>query len=137
MNNPYIEYYKEQAGSGLSGFQGVRYQRGSGFFGRLLSSAVYPLLRFLGKQALNTGINIASDVIEDKQDFKQSLKNRFKETGDMALKAGLDRARRFQQEGSGRKRRRSKSIKRKTTKTKNSRKKIKKTRRKRKNINFF
>jgi len=129
MYNPYIIYYKEQAGSGLTGFQGVRYQKGHGFFGRLLNKAIYPLLRFFGKQALNTGVNIASDVIENDQDWKESAKNRFKETSKNVIKAGLDRARKYQQEGSGRrKRKRSKSIKRTTKQAKKS------TKRKRKNL---
>jgi hypothetical protein len=106
MCNPFIEYYKDQAGSGITGFQGVRYQRGHGFFGRLLSKAIYPLLRFLGKQAFSTGVDIASDVIEKKKPWKQSARDRFKETGQQVAQAGLDRARLFQQTGKGRKRRR-------------------------------
>jgi hypothetical protein len=106
MSNPYVEYYKDQAGSGITGFQGVRYQRGYGFFGRLLSKAIYPLLRFLGKQAFNTGVNIASDVYDNKKGWKESAKERFKETGRTIAKAGIDRAKHFQQTGKGRRRRR-------------------------------
>ena len=54
MSNSYINYYLDQAGSGLSTFERVRYQRGNGFFGRLLSGAILPALRFLGREALNT-----------------------------------------------------------------------------------
>ena len=35
MINPYIQIYNNQVGSGLAAYQGVRYQRGHGFFGRL------------------------------------------------------------------------------------------------------
>ena len=53
-------YYTNQAGNGLTGFSGVKYQKGFGFFGRLLSGAVIPFLRFLGKSAFNTGANIGN-----------------------------------------------------------------------------
>lgn len=70
--NEIHKYYAHQAGNGLVGFRGVRYQKGHGFFGRLLSGAVYPLLRFLGKNLLETGVNVAGDVLSS-DDF--SLKN--------------------------------------------------------------
>ena len=73
--NDLEKYYIHQAGSGLAGFRGIRYQRGRGFFGRLLSGAVYPLLRFLGKNLLRTGENVATDVL-DSDDFSfQNLKD--------------------------------------------------------------
>ena len=59
--NDLEKYYISQAGSEISGFRGVRNQRGGGFFGRLLSRSVYSLLRFLGKNFLKTGANIAND----------------------------------------------------------------------------
>jgi hypothetical protein len=127
MTNELIPYYQSQAGSGISGFQGIKYQRGHGFFGRLLAKAIYPLLRFFGKQALNTGINVATDVIKDKRNFKQSLKTRGRETGQNILEAGLKRAQRFQQTGEGGGKRR-----RKTRKRKNVNKSSKKDNRKRK-----
>ena len=76
MHNPYIEYYQQQAGTGIAAYGGVRYQRGHGFFGRLLSKAVYPLLRFFGKQAVGTAANIASDVILNKINIKDSANKR-------------------------------------------------------------
>ncbi|MDI9311994.1 MAG: hypothetical protein QM535_17405 [Limnohabitans sp.] len=86
-------YYITQAGSGLSGFRGVRYQRGYGFFGRLLSGAVYPMLRFLGKNLLKTGANVANDLLESgdfsKDNFKnvamRNVKSRSKEAFDEAV----------------------------------------------------
>ncbi|XP_074596510.1 uncharacterized protein F54H12.2-like [Brevipalpus obovatus] len=62
MSNAYINYYLNQAGSGLSAFEGVRYQRGNGFFGRLLSGAILPALRFLGRKALSTGVDVEFDL---------------------------------------------------------------------------
>ena len=36
----YASYYVNQAGNGISGFEGVRFQKGAGFFG-LIKSAFY------------------------------------------------------------------------------------------------
>lgn len=119
MPNPYIKYYKEQAGTGIT-YQGVRYQRGHGFFGRILSKAIYPLLRFMGKQALGTAANIASDVILDKQNFKESAKKRLNETAEDITKEGVKKVKTFVQDGSGeRKRKRSKIVKKVNKKRKN------------------
>jgi hypothetical protein len=94
MNN-FERYYTEQAGNGIAGFSGVKYQKGFGFFGRLLSGAVLPFLKFLGKNALSTGTSIAQDIT-DTDDF--SLKNikdvstrRLKETGKKILKRAADK----------------------------------------------
>ncbi len=126
MSNPYNDYYQEQAGTGIQGFEGVKLQRGHGFFGRVLNRAIYPLLKFLGKQALNTGVNIGTDVIENKQGWRESTKSRMKETGQNVLLAGLKRARKYQQTGEGGRRRRkrrrvTKSIKRRPAKRLQSR----------------
>jgi hypothetical protein len=143
MTNPFAEYYTQQAGSGLTGFEGVRYQKGHGFFGRLLSKAIYPLLRFLGKQAFNTGINVASDVIEKKKNWRQSAKERMKETGKNVAKAGLDRARLFQQTGEGRRKKRGrkkksnhlfKAIKRKPKRRIKKKKSIKRRKKRRSSV---
>lgn len=115
MSNPYRDYYITQAGTGISGFAGVRYQKGHGFFGRLLSKAVFPLMRFLGKKATSVGANIASDVLLNKKDWRESAKDRLVEGGKDIANAGLDRAKQFIVEGRGRKRPR-KSIKRLKTK---------------------
>lgn len=78
-------YYLAQAGSGLGGFSGHRYQKGDGFFGRLIAGTVLPLIKkalpFLGKAALNTGVDIVRDVAEG-QKFKESLKKRVRKAGD-------------------------------------------------------
>jgi len=111
MSNPYLDYYKSQAGSGIVGFQGVRYQRGHGFFGRILSKAVFPMLKFLGRRALGVGADIASDVIVDKQNLKQAVKRRFEDEGTELAKAGIKRAKKYVQTGG-----KKKSIKRRTKK---------------------
>jgi hypothetical protein len=104
--NPLIEYYKDQAGSGLVGFHGVKYQRGHGFFGRILSKAVFPLLRFLGAKALSTGAQVANDVLTDDKDWKESMKTRFTAAGKDVAQAGIKKATEYLQKGSGRKRKR-------------------------------
>ena len=67
------EYYTRQAGTGIAGYSGVRYQKGNGFFGRLITGAVLPVLRYLGRQALKTGANVAQDVL-DGQEFNKAVK---------------------------------------------------------------
>ena len=103
MSNPYIEYYKHQAGTGLAGFQGYRYQRGNGFFGRLISKAVFPLLKFLGKRAISTGADIATDVLVNKRDLKEAAKERLENEGRELANTGIQRAKKFVLEGKGRK----------------------------------
>ena len=48
-NNPYIDYYTNQAGSGISGFQGYKYQRGHGFFSSIFRNILMPLGKYFGK----------------------------------------------------------------------------------------
>ena len=110
MANPYVRYYVNQAGSGLPAFTGVRYQRGHGFFGKLFSNSVLPALRYLGKKALSTGVNVAQDLL-DGQNIKDSFGSRIRESGrDLAQEAIL-RARAMSQQGSGRKRKYKKKAK--------------------------
>jgi len=82
MDQTYInKYYDEQAGSGISGFEGIQYQhqKGSGFFGRILKGIGLPLVRYFGRQALETGKNIASDVLGG-VNIKRAGKKRLRET---------------------------------------------------------
>ena len=108
MSNPYIEYYTQQAGTGLSAFQGVRYQRGHGFFGRLFSGIgnfVKGLAPNLFKKTLPTAIGFAQDVIEG-QNVGQSAKNRLIQAGKVAANETLDHIKTKIQGGSGIPRRR-------------------------------
>lgn len=68
-------YYLEQAGNGtaIQSYGGARYQRGGGFFSRLFTSKVLPILRYLGDKALTTGRAILDDV-------KKSATNRIIDT---------------------------------------------------------
>jgi hypothetical protein len=107
-DNPYIQYYYDQAGSGVAGFEGVQYQRGHGFFGRLFGSIIRPLLGYLGKLGLSTGVNVASDYLEGKN-IKEAAQDRLKEAGKTALAAGIKRGETFLQTGKGRRKRKRKA----------------------------
>jgi hypothetical protein len=98
---PFDEYYINQAGTGIAGFAGVRYQKGHGFFGRLLSQAILPILKYLGKKAVNTGVNIGTDILQG-ENFKDSIKKRMKSTGFDIAEEALEKVKK--QRGSGRKR---------------------------------
>lgn len=117
----YANYYKQQAGSGISGYQGVRYQRGSGFFGRLFSNAIFPFLKYLGKQALITGSDIANDMIEEKSSFKDAAKKRLSVAAKRVASDAFAEAKSRLQGGSGYKRQRTR---RKRAVVKKKRKKL-------------
>ena len=130
-SNPYTNYYVNQAGSGIGGFQGVRFQRGQGFFGNIFKSAIMPLLKYLGPKLLKTGASVASDAISG-ENVLQSLKTHGKSAArDIASDVG-ERAVRFAQTGRGRKRRRSVSKPRKLKKRKSSKSRRKRHTKKRK-----
>lgn len=70
------EYYKRQAGTGISVYPGVRYQRGHGFFGRFTKGTLLPLLSSLGHKFLSTGVDVASDIVNNRADPLTSIKTR-------------------------------------------------------------
>ena len=78
----YDDYYEKQIGHGLTVFKGRRTQRGHGFFGGLLKSAM-PLLKnvgkAVGKRLLSTGRSLATDLFAGKN-FKDAVKSRLKDT---------------------------------------------------------
>lgn len=72
----YEDYYSKQAGNGIPGFQGSKYQKGSGLgsmFSGLLRYAA-PLLKkgaiavgkYLGEKALNKGSSLVQDLVRPK-----------------------------------------------------------------------
>ena len=76
----FLHHQINQSGHGINGFVGSRYQRGSGIgsiFGSLLRS-VLPIAKSagkaIGKEALRTGMSVASDALAG-ENFKQSLEN--------------------------------------------------------------
>jgi hypothetical protein len=114
MSNPYENYYINQAGSGIAGFSGVKYQKGHGFFGRIFSNAILPILKYLGKKAINTGVGIGSDYLAG-EDIKSSAKRRLKSTGLDIAEDALERVKK--QRGTGR-RRYKRTVKSRRTKRK-------------------
>jgi len=88
----YKKYYRDQAGSGISAFQGTRYQRGSGLGNVLrklyhwmlpvLKTHALPLItsgaKTFGKEAIRSAANISTDSLNDIK-FMDSLKSRSKE----------------------------------------------------------
>ncbi len=91
----YEDYYLEQVGSGLPAFTGARMQRGHGL-GNIFSGlvrAVMPLVKSgvkaLGKQGVQTGIQIAEDVLAG-QKPKQAVKRRGKQAGMELVSSGLE-----------------------------------------------
>ena len=98
----YEQYYADQCGHGMNVFQGARGQRGHGI-GSVLSSlfrSALPMLKNIGKNALQTGLNVATDVVQGNS-FKDSLKKHVPE--------GIRgfRAAQFGQSGSGKRRKRT------------------------------
>ncbi len=75
---PYTSYYINQVESGLPGFQGIRYQKGYGFFGRLFSNTILPfvktLLPKLGQKAIPSALGLAEDIISGENVGRSALK---------------------------------------------------------------
>jgi hypothetical protein len=105
--NQYINYYVNQAGSGISGFEGIRYQRGHGIFGKFFTESLLPLLKYLGVKAWDTGVGIANDAFKG-QNIVGSAKKRLKRTAMEIADDGYAKVKKFAQSGSGKRRRRTK-----------------------------
>ena len=75
-----VEFYsKPQLGGSLQVFQGTRRQVGGSFLSSLARFAI-PVLKFLGKKVLGVASNVASDVIDKKMSFRDSVPRRAKES---------------------------------------------------------
>lgn len=86
--NPYLNYYITQAGSGIPGFSGVRFQRGRGIFGKLFTSSLLPLLKTLGGHVLSAGTNVARDYLKG-DSIKESAKRHVTSEGKKLLGKAL------------------------------------------------
>lgn len=121
--NPWVNYYLEQVGSGISIYAGSRRQKGHGFFGKILRTAVVPVMRYLGEKALSTVADIGKDVIHG-ENIKTSAKKRAMDVRNQIEDDALSKARSvICQEGSGRRKRRKvqkKTNKKRKTKVKRS-----------------
>lgn len=100
--NPYENYYLKQAGNGVATCTGIRYQKGNGFFGRLISGFAMPLLKYFGRQGLEAVGNVVSDMKEN-PDAKLSdiVKKQAKKSLSKVTDDGAARAKRFIQTGKG------------------------------------
>lgn len=96
-----------QRGNGI--YRGVRYQHGNGFLSTILDKAVYPLLKYFGKQGVRTAMAIGKEAVQNpSESFGDIARRQLKVTGMKALDDGAKRVQRFAQTGEGIK----KSIKR-------------------------
>lgn len=144
------DYYVDQSGSGvyqgplwqeggaIRGFAGRDYQYGTGLgsFGRTLYRWAKPILQYLGREGLKTGVNIGSDVVAG-TDIKQSVSNRARETGSKIVgDAATAIQKKLRGKGMARRRRRGVRrrpknkrpvIRRKRTVRRRSRRRVKKT----------
>ena len=102
----FTNYYVNQSGTGITGYSGIRYQKGHGFFRKIFSSAVLPILKYLGKKALSTGVSIGADVLQG-ENLKKTMKKRLKSTGLDIAEDALEKLRNYKQTGSGKRRRTS------------------------------
>lgn len=94
-SNPYTSYYRNQAGTGIGGFHGVKFQRGHGFFSRLASFAmplVKQLFPIVGREVLSSSAGLASDVLSG-ANVKTAAKRRLKRAGSNLLQMAADRIR--------------------------------------------
>lgn len=71
-------YSQPQSGLGLAVYSGTRRQLGGSFLSGLARFAL-PILKKLGGKALGIASRVASDVVTNKQPFKESLKRHAKE----------------------------------------------------------
>jgi hypothetical protein len=96
-----------QEGGAIRGFSGPEWQVGGAFnFGRFLWKHAKPLLGFLSKQALKTGVEIGQDVLSG-ENIKESAKKRLNETGKTIANTAIDMAKeKIAGAGSGIKRKR-------------------------------
>lgn len=71
-----------QDGGAIRGYAGKDYQYGSGLgsFGRTLMRWAVPILKYLGSEGLQAGVNVGNDILAG-QDVKDSIKRRAKESG--------------------------------------------------------
>ena len=92
-----------QAGTGITGYSVIRYQKGHGFFGKIFSSAVLPILKYLGKKSLSTGVSVGADVLQG-ENLKKTMKKSLKSTGLHIAEDALEKLRNYKQSGSGKRR---------------------------------
>lgn len=134
----YDSFYTSQAGGSIDPYVSYRYlpnQRGNGFFGRLISGSILPLIKrvlpYLTSKTVEGVEGIVKEVKERKS-IKESAKNQLKRSTSSVLQ---DMASKLQpQSGSGLRRKRKRGKKRTqplSRRKSQGRKKIRRTRKKR------
>jgi len=102
-----IKRSRTHVGHGV--FVGRRYQQGHGFFSKIVKGAVFPLLKYLGKQGLRTAFAIGEDAARNpNRTLKQIAKRQLLKTALGTAEDGVALLKEHNLEGSGVKR---KSIK--------------------------
>jgi hypothetical protein len=88
----YNDYYQKQVGGALENYHaGLKFQRGYGPWGRLISRYGFPIAKYIGKQIFKTGVDLVSDVAQGIEP-KTALKSRLKERGTSILRDILEKA---------------------------------------------
>ena len=122
MSNPYLRYYLDQQGHGVTVFRGSPWQIGHGQMGyglgglfRSVARAVMPMVKSgakaLGNIALKSGANFVGDVLAGKN-VKKAAKARTLEAANVAKRKAVNKL--MNQTGSGK--RGSKQAAKKTAK---------------------
>ena len=123
MSNPYLRYYLDQQGHGVTVFRGSPWQIGHGQMGyglgglfRSVARAVMPMVKSgakaLGNIALKSGANFVGDVLAGKN-VKKAAKARTLEAANVAKRKAVNKL--MNQTGSG-KRGSKQAAKKKTAK---------------------
>ena len=122
MNNPYVRYYLDQQGHGMTVFRGSPWQLGHGQMGyglgglfRSIARTVMPMVKSgakaLGNIALNSGANFIGDVLAGKN-VKKAAKARTREAADATKQKAVQRLQTYAQTGSGKRRKKTTEKKR-------------------------
>ena len=122
MNNPYVRYYLDQQGHGMTVFRGSPWQLGHGQMGyglgglfRSVARTVMPMVKSgakaLGNIALNSGANFIGDVLAGKN-VKEAAKARTREAADETKQKAVQRLQTYAQTGSGKRRKKTTEKKR-------------------------
>ena len=109
MSNPYVHYYLDQQGRGMTVFRGSPWQIGHGQMGyrlgglfRSVARAVMPMVKSgakaLGNIALKSGANFVGDVLAGKN-VKEAAKARTLEAANVAKRKAVNKL--MNQTGSG------------------------------------
>ena len=110
-DSDFHKHFQQQAVTGISDmtvFRGQPYQRGYGI-GSVFARFGIPILKFLSKQFVKTGMNVGNDYLAG-NDLKESIKTHGKQGIRTAAKEGLGKlSQLIDQSGSGIRKRKRKS----------------------------